>query len=314
MNHFSPFGLISGNEHWPALSFHQWKSTYATLHLWTQIVGKIRLVQTPWVNHSWHTALYVTSRGLTTSPISYGARTFQIDFDLIDHKLCINTSDGQNRNMLLSKRPVAQFYDEIFSKLDELNLSLKINTMPNELIAPVPFEKDYEHAVYDADHANRFFQALVQSDRVLKQFRSRFIGKCSPVHFFWGSFDLAVSRFSGRAAPEHPGGIPHLPDWVAKEAYSHEVCSCGFWPGSDQIPQAIFYSYAYPEPNGFANSEVKPDGAMYNPVLKEFILPYDTVRNSVSPDETLLTFLQSTYEAAANLGDWNRAKLEKQFR
>lgn len=313
MNHFSPFGLISGNEHWPALPFYQWKDTYATLHLWTQIVGKIRLIQTPWVNHSWHTTQYVTSRGLTTSPIPYGSRTFQIDFDLIDHKLCINTNDGQSRFLLLSMRPVAQFYDELFSKLDEMNLPMKIHTMPNELIAAVPFEKDYEHAVYDKDQANRFFQALVQADRVFKKFRARFLGKCSPVHFFWGSFDLAVSRFSGRTAPEHPGGIPHLPDWITKEAYSQEVCSCGFWPGSDQIPQAVFYTYVYPEPSGFSTARVHPDGALYNPALKEFILPYDTVRESVSPDDTLLAFLQSSYEAAANLGDWNRGRLEKEF-
>ena len=313
MNHFSPFGFISGNQHWPALPFHQWKSTYMTLHLWTQIVGKIRLVQTPWTNHSWHTALYVTSRGLTTSPVPYGARTFQIDFDLIDHELCISTSDGQSRMMILSLRPVAQFYDEMFTKLDELDLSLKINTMPNELIAPIPLDKDYEHAVYDAEHANRFFHALVQADRVMKKFRSRFIGKCSPVHFFWGSFDLAVSRFSGRTAPEHPGGVPHLPDWVTREAYSHEVCSCGFWPGSDLRPQAVFYSYIYPEPSGYSAAKIDPDGAQYDSQLKEFILPYDIVRESASPDETLLTFLQSSYEVAANLGDWNRAKLEKEF-
>ncbi len=277
----------------------------------TQIVGKIRLAQTPWVNHSWHTTLYVTSRGLTTSPIPYGSRTFQIDFDFIDHKLLIETSDGGVKTMALSSRPVADYYEELFNKLTELNLKVKIHTTPNELPAPIPFEKDYEHASYTADHANRFWRALVQADRVFKQFRARFIGKCSPVHFFWGSFDLAVTRFSGRRAPEHPGGVPHLPDWVTREAYSHEVSSCGFWPGSEQMPQPVFYSYAYPEPQGFSTAPVGPAGAGYSSEMREFIFPYDDVRNSASPDEALLEFLQSSYEAAADFGAWDRAELER---
>ena len=213
--------------------------------------------------------------------------------------------------MALSPRPVADFYEELFNKLAELNLKVKIHTTPNELPTPIPFEKDYEHAAYDADYANRFWRALVQADRVFKQFRARFIGKCSPVHFFWGSFDLAVTRFSGRRAPEHPGGVPHLPDWVTREAYSHEVSSCGFWPGSEQMPQAVFYSYAYPEPQGFSTATVRPSGAGYSSEMKEFIFPYDEVRKSANPDEALLEFLQSSYEAAADSGAWDRAELEQ---
>lgn len=279
--------------------------------MWTQIVGKIRLTHTPWVNHSWHTTLYLTSRGLTTSPIAYGARTFQIDFDFIDHSLLIQVSDGAVKTMSLSPRPVASFYEELFDKLAELNLKVKIQTTPNEVATPIPFDKDYEHAAYDAEQANRFWRVLAQADRVFKQFRARFIGKCSPSHFFWGSFDLAVTRFSGRRAPEHPGGVPHLPDWVTREAYSHEVSSCGFWPGSEQMPQPLFYSYAYPEPDGFGSEIVRPSEASYNLELREFVLPYDEVRQSASPDDALLEFLQSSYEAAANLGAWNRSELER---
>ncbi len=299
------------NDQWPSLNFQEWKDTYATLHMLTQIVGKIRLAQSPWVNHSWHTTLYVTSRGLTTSPIPYGNRTFQIDFDFIDHNLVIETSDGEVKTMPLSPRPVAGYYEELFNKLAELNLKVKIHTTPNELPTPIPFEKDYEHTAYDADYANRFWRALVQIDRVFKQFRARFIGKCSPVHFFWGSFDLAVTRFSGRRAPEHPGGVPHLPDWVTREAYSHEVSSCGFWPGSEQMPQAVFYSYAYPEPQGFSTATARPSGAGYSSEMKEFIFPYDEVRRSANPDEALLDFLQSSYEAAADSGAWDRKELEQ---
>ena len=299
------------NDQWPGLNFQEWKDTYATLHMLTQIVGKIRLTQSPWVNHSWHTTLYVTSRGLTTSPIPYGSRTFQIDFDFIDHNLLIQTSDGDVKTMALSSRPVADYYQELFNKLAELNLKVKIHTTPNELPTPIPFEKDYEHAVYDADYANRFWRALVQVDRVFKQFRAHFIGKCSPVHFFWGSFDLAVTRFSGRRAPEHPGGVPHLPDWVAREAYSHEVSSCGFWPGSEQMPQPVFYSYAYPEPQEFSTATVRPGGAGYSSEMREFIFPYDEVRRSATPDEALLEFMQSSYEAAADSAAWDRKELEQ---
>jgi Family of unknown function (DUF5996) len=306
----SPSGIPSRRDQLPALPFNEWKNTYATLHMWMQIVGKIRLVQTPWINHSWHTTLYVTSRGLTTSPIPHGERIFEITFDFIDHRLLVQVSDGAVRTISLAARSVADFYEELFAKLAELNLAVKIHTTPNELATVIPFEKDHEHASYDAEYANRCWRALVQADRVFKQFRSRFIGKCSPVHFFWGSFDLAVTRFSGRRAPEHPGGIPHLPDWVTREAYSHEVSSCGLWPGNEQIPQPVFYSYAYPEPEGFRSASVRPGAAVYNATLREFILPYEEVRQSSSPDDTLLDFLQSTYEAAANLGSWNRRELE----
>ncbi|HST22823.1 MAG TPA: DUF5996 family protein [Blastocatellia bacterium] len=299
------------NDQWPSLNFQEWKDTYATLHMLTQMVGKIRLAQSPWVNHSWHTTLYVTSRGMTTSPIPFGSRTFQIDFDFIDHNLLLQTSDGEVKTMALSSRPVADFYEELFSKLAELNLKVKIHTTPNELPTPIPFEKDYEHASYDAEYANRFWRALVQADRVFKEFRARFIGKCSPVHFFWGSFDLAVTRFSGRRAPEHPGGVPHLPDWVTREAYSHEVSSCGFWPGSEQMPQPVFYSYAYPEPQGFSTAPARPSGAGYSSEMREFIFLYDEVRQSANPDEALLDFLQSSYEAAANSGAWDRNELER---
>jgi hypothetical protein len=279
--------------------------------MWTQIVGKIRLVQSPWVNHSWHTTLYLTSRGLTTSPIPYGSRTFQIDFDFIDHNLLIQESGGGLKTISLSPRPVADFYEELFNKLAQMNLRVKIHTTPNELENPIPFERDYEHASYDAEYASRFWRALVQADRVFKQFRARFIGKCSPVHFFWGSFDLVVTRFSGRRAPKHPGGVPHLPDWVTREAYSHEVSSCGFWPGSEQMPRPVFYAYAYPEPEGFSAAAVRPGGAGYNPELREFIFPYDEARQSASPDEALLEFLQGSYEAAADLGAWDRSELER---
>ncbi|MCG8353755.1 MAG: DUF5996 family protein [Chloroflexales bacterium] len=299
------------SDQWPSLPFQEWKQTYATLHMWTQIVGKIRLVQTPWINHSWHTALYVTSRGLTTSPIPYEDRSFQIDFDFIEHKLFIKTSGGEVKTIALAPRSVADFYTELFTKLGELDLKVKINTTPNEVAAPIPFEQDHEHADYDADYANRFWRALVHADRVFTQFRARFIGKCSPVHFFWGSFDLAVTRFSGRQAPAHPGGVPNLPDWVAREAYSHEVSSCGFWPGSEQMPQPIFYAYAYPAPEGFSMATVRPQGASYSAELQEFIFPYDEIRQSAHPDAALLEFLQSSYEAAADLGGWNRPELER---
>lgn len=309
MTHSSSSG--DGSDLWPDLPFQEWKETCATLHMWTQIVGKVRLVQTPWINHSWRATLYLTSRGLTTSPIPHGHRTFQIYFDFIDHQLLIQSSDGGIKTMPLVTRPVADFYSELFARLGELNLQVKIHTKPNEVANPIPFEEDFEHAAYDAEYANRFWRALVQVDRVFKRFRSRFIGKCSPVHFFWGSFDLAVTRFSGRRAPEHPGGIPHLPDWVTREAYSHEVSSCGFWPGSEQIARPVFFSYAYPEPEGFSAAAVGPRGAGYNPELREYVYPYDEVRQSASPDEVLLEFLQSSYEAAAGFGGWNRSELER---
>ncbi|HEY2864176.1 MAG TPA: DUF5996 family protein [Casimicrobiaceae bacterium] len=294
-------------EPWPALPYPAWKDTCTTLQLWTQVVGKIRLVQTPWVNHSWHVAYYVTARGLTTSPIRHGERIFQIDFDFVDDRLLIQTGEGELRTLPLEPRTVADFYQAVLQQLTELGLSVAINTTPNELVEAIPFEKDEKHRSYDADAVHRFFAALLQADRVLKEFRSRFHGKCSPVHFFWGSFALAVTRFSGRAAPEHPGGIPHLPDRVAQEAYSQEVSSCGFWPGNDALPEPAFYAYAYPEPTGFATAAVRPTGAYYHPDLREFILPYQSVRDANAPDAALLDFFQSTYEAAAIGGRWERA-------
>ena len=298
-------------EAWPSLPLEEWKDTYATLHMWTQIVGKIRFAQTPWINHSWHVTLYVTSRGLTTSPIPYGEKTFELDFDFIDHRLVIETSGGDVRFIELRPRSVADFYSEVMSTLRDLGLDIRIHTLPNEVADPVPFEKDGQHASYDPDYANRFWRILVQTDRVFKEFRARFIGKCSPVHFFWGSFDMAVTRFSGRTAPPHPGGVPHLPDVVAREAYSHEVSSCGFWPGGGPVPYPVFYSYAYPAPEGFKDAPVKPSGAFYSTDLGEFLLPYDEVRKAKRPGEVLLDFLQSTYEAAATLAKWDRHALER---
>jgi hypothetical protein len=311
MNHSSSSNNIIQSGQWPDLAFDAWKDTYATLHMWTQIVGKIRLAQTPWVNHSWHVALYVTARGLTTSPIPYGARTFQIDFDFIDHQLLIQTSDATVKTMALQPRSVADFYRELLSNLGELGINVKIHTTPNEVADAIPFEKDHNHASYDAKYANKFWRALVQADRVFKEFRAGFIGKCSPVHFFWGSFDLAFTRFSGRPAPTHPGGVPNLPDWIAREAYSHEVSSCGFWPGGGSVPYPVFYAYAYPEPKGYSSAPLHPGSAVYDTAFREWFLPYDEVRQAASPDELLLEFLQSSYEAAANLGAWDRSALER---
>ena len=297
---------------WPSLPFDEWKETCATLHMWTQIVGKIRLTQTPWVNHSWHVTLYLTSRGLTTSPIPYGVRIFEIRFDFISHELRLLTGDGDVRIVKLQPQSVAQFYREVTVALHDLGINMHIDTTPNEVQDAIPFDRDDKHAAYDAEYANRFWRVLLQADRIFKQFRAHFIGKCSPVHFFWGSFDLAVTRFSGRTAPQHPGGVPHLPDAVTREAYSHEVSSCGFWPGGPAMPKPVFYSYAYPEPRGFSAAKVKPNAAFYSSALHEFILPYDEVRKADSPDATLLDFLQSTYDAAAEAGVWDRPALEQQ--
>ena len=298
-------------EVWPSLPLEAWKDTYATLHMWTQVVGKVRLAQSPWVNHSWHVTLYVTARGLTTSPIPFGARSFQIDFDFCSHRLTVQSSDGSAAGFALEPQSVAAFYARLMEEMKKLDLHVKIYPTPNEVVDPVRFDQDEAHRAYDGEYANRFWRILVQADRVFKQFRSRFIGKSSPVHLFWGGLDLAVTRFSGRKAPEHPGGIPNLPDWVTREAYSHEVSSCGFWPGGGPITYAAFYSYAYPEPPGFSGAAVQPDEAAYNTDLREFILPYDVVRQSKSPEDTLIDFLQTTYEAAANLAKWDRTSLEK---
>ena len=264
-----------------------------------------------WVNHSWNATLYLTSRGLTTLPITCGNRTLQIDFDFIDHRLVLTTSDGSVDELELKPRTVADFYADLFGRLSNLGLDVKIHKAPNEVANPIPFHEDETHSSYDSIYANRFWRVLVQVDRVFKQFRARFIGKCSPIHFFWGSFDMAVTRFSGREAPEHPGGVPNLPDWVTREAYSHEVSSAGFWPGNEQMPEAIFYAYAYPEPHGFSSSVVRPEAAHYSKDVKEFVLPYEAVRNAASAEEALLEFLQTTYEAAANNGSWARSELER---
>ena len=296
---------------WPSLPLDAWNDTYATLHLWTQIVGKVRLALSPWINHSWHVTLYVTARGLSTSPIPYGVRTFQIDFDFIAHQLTVQSSDGGVATLALRPQSVASFYRSLMDEMATLDLRVDIHTLPNEVAEPIRFDRDETHRAYDPDYANRFWRVLVQADRVFKSFRTRFIGKCSPVHFFWGAPDLAVTRFSGRRAPEHPGGVPHLPDWVTREAYSHEVSSCGFWAGGGPVPYAAFYAYAYPEPSGFAQARVRPAAAFYSGDLHEFVLPYDSVREADSPDDALLDFLQATYEAAANLGKWDRATLER---
>jgi hypothetical protein len=296
---------------WPALPYAEWRPTLDTLHMWTQIVGKIRLARSPYANHWWQVPLYVTARGLTTSPMPDGRRTFEMTFDFLDHRLRLEASDGAARSIPLAPRPVADFHREVMAALSALGLETRIWPRPVEVATAIPFPEDRVHASYDADAAARFFGALVQATRVLTEFRGRFVGKASPVHFFWGSFDLAVTRFSGRRAPPHPGGTPNLADWVAREAYSHEVSSCGFWPGGEMLPEPVFYAYAYPEPAGFAAAPLRPSAARYHPDLHEFVLPYEAVRQAARPDDDLMTFCQSTYEAAADLAAWDRAGLER---
>jgi hypothetical protein len=294
---------------WPELSYPAWRDTAATLQLWTQIVGKIRLSLSPWLNHGWQVPLYVSARGLGTSPIPIGREILEIEFDFMSHLLLVRTSSGEERELPLQPQSVAEFYSRILTVLNDIGVEVAINEMPNEVADPVRFSEDRVHASYDRDAAHRFWRVLVQVDRVFKLFRSGFLGKSSPVHFFWGSFDLAVTRFSGRSAPLHPGGVPGLPDPVTREAYSHEVSSAGFWPGGDAFPQPAFYSYAYPEPAGFRDAKVTP-GASFDATLGEFILPYDTVRQADDPDALLLDFLVTTYNAAADAGGWDRAALE----
>jgi hypothetical protein len=301
-------------DRWPYLPYERWKETAATLHLWTQIVGKIRLAQTPWLNHSWHVTLYVTPRGLTTSPMPYGERTFQIDFDFTDHTLRIATCDDDSRTVPLRPQTTADFFAAVKGALRELDLDVRIHGRPNEIENAIPFAEDRVHASYDAGAAHRFWRVLLQADRVFKRFRARFTGKSSPVHFFWGSFDLAVTRFSGRTAPEHPGGFPNMPDTVTREAYSHEVISAGFWPGGDAMPYPMFYSYAYPSPDGFSTAEVLPAAAGWNADFGQFVLPYEDVRNAASPEETLLEFMQSAYDAAARLAKWDTGAFRSTFR
>jgi hypothetical protein len=285
---------------WPALPYEAWKDTCATLHMVLQIAGKVRLVQSPPVNHQWHVALYLTARGLTTSAMPHGTRAFQIDFDFIEHRVVVSTSDGATRGVRLEAQPVAAFYAKLMAAMDELGVPVRIRKKPNEVPEAIPFDVDEVHRSYDPEYAQRFWRALAQADRVFKVFRGRFRGKCSPVHFFWGSCDLAVTRFSGRPAPAHPGGIPNMPDEAMREAYSHECSSCGFWPGGERYPRPMFYSYAYPEPPGFKDAL-----AGYDASMGEYVLPYDAVRNAASPDDVLLDFLQSTYDAAAKLGRWD---------
>lgn len=306
--------MTDKTDRWPALPYAQWKDTAETLQLWTQIAGKIRLAKTPWLNHSWHVTLYVSPRGLTTGPIPDGLGSFSLEFDFIDHALLIETSDGQARQVMLRPVSVAQFYDEVMTALRELGIAVAIKATPNEVPNPLPFALDTTHKSYDADAAQRFWRVLGTANHVLWEFRSSFLGKASPVHFFWGSFDLAVTRFSGRTAPRHPGGVPALPDDVAREAYSHEVSSAGFWPGGGLSPytEAAFYSYAYPAPEGFAQAKVRPAAAFWHKDLGEFLLPYEAVRTAPDPDAALMAFLVSTYEAAAELGKWDRKALECQ--
>ncbi|MFN2385769.1 MAG: DUF5996 family protein [Thermoanaerobaculia bacterium] len=293
---------------WPSLPFDSWKETCETLHMWTQIAGKIRLALSAPINHWWQATLYVTSRGLTTSPIPYGGRTFQMDFDFIDHAMRIETSDGVGRELALEPRTVADFYAATMSALRELALPVKIWTTPAEVADPIPFEKDEKHRSYDREATGRLWRVLLQANRLFLEFRSRFIGKCSPVHLFWGGFDLAVTRFSGRPAPPHPS-VPGMADFITREAYSHECSSAGFWPGNADSPEAIFYAYAYPAPNGFARARVRPGG--YSERLGEFVLPYQSMRAAEDPDAALLEFLQTSYDAAADLGRWDRKALER---
>jgi hypothetical protein len=294
---------------WPALSYPHWRDTLATLQLWTQVVGKIRLSLTPWVNHSWQVPLYVTARGLGTSPIPYGSDVLEFEFDFLSQRLLVRSSVGQERVLPLGPQSVADFFMRLMDLLRELGVTVSMNELPCELPNPIRFSQDRAHASYDAAAAQRFWRALLQADRVLKLFRSGFIGKVSPVHFFWGSFDLAVTRFSGRVAPPHPGGVPGLPDEVTREAYSHEVSSAGYWPGNETFPQAVFYSYAYPEPAHYREYALPPPGR-YEDTLREFILPYDAVRAAANPDALLLDFLSSTYAAAADCARWDRGALE----
>ncbi len=294
---------------WPSLPVAEWKDTYETLHMWTQVVGKFRLKLCPYVNHWWEVALYATPRGLTTSPIPFGARHFEIAFDFIDHVLVVDADDGRRRTMPLGPRTVASFYQELMALLASLGIEVKIDVEPKEIPNPIPFDQDNVHAAYDRWAVRRWFRLMSQADRLLKQFRSDFLGKCSPVHFFWGSFDHCVTRFSGRRAPPRPGA-----DHITQLAYSHEVSSVGFWPGSGNVTEPAFYAYAAPAPDGYATAAVRPKEAFYNPPTQGFILTCEAVRRAADPDRAVLEFFQSTYEAAADLARWDRAALERPAR
>ena len=295
---------------WPELNYQKNKETYDTLHLWFQVVGKIKLTKMAWVNHSWHVALYVSERGFTTAVMHEGPRAFTLEFDLVDHFLNFKRSDGDSLRIPLRTGSVAAFYEQCLKVLSDAGIECTINDRPNEVIRAIPFSEDRETRRYDPAVAHDLWIAFLQADRLMKDFRSDFEGKASPVHFFWGSMDLAVTRFSGRRAPEHPGGFPNLPDLVTREAYSHEVSSCGFWPGNEMYPEAAFYSYAYPMPKGFETARVRPGDSFFHQTMKEYLLPYERVRQSLSPDAMVEEFFQSTYAAAANLGHWDRKALE----
>ncbi|MGH7631997.1 MAG: DUF5996 family protein [Gemmatimonadales bacterium] len=301
----------SGDTAWPPLPLPEWQDTCRTLHMWAQIVGKTRLTLAPMENHWWQVALYVTPRGLTTSAMPDGTRTVAVDFDFLDHHLYVRASDGATREIPLVPQSVADFYAAYLATLRSLGLAIRLRPVPVEVETAIPFAQDRAHASYDADAANRWWRLLVQADRVMKRFRGRFLGKASPVHFFWGSFDLAATRFSGRRAPLHPGGAPNCPDYVMHEAYSHECSSCGLWPGGGAVAEPAFYAYAYPEPDGFRDYPMRPAAARYDQDLREFVLPYESVRCAAAPDEALLEFCQSSYEAAAECGRWDRAALER---
>lgn len=291
---------------WPGLEYGEWRDTLATLHLWTQVVGKVRLALTPWLNHGWQVPLYVHPRGLRTSTIHLGDRMLEVDFDFVDHRLFVRLSDGEVRGLRLQPMSVAEFHRRVMAELRAASVDVDIDTMPNEVSEPVPFPEDEVHASYDPEAVHRFWLSLMHADRVFRLFRTGFIGKSSPVHFFWGSFDLAVTRFSGRPAPLHPGGVPGLPDAVTQEAYSHEVSSAGYWPGNDAYPQPAFYSYAYPSPDGFADADIAPPEAFWSTEMGEWLLPYEAVRSAADPDDALLRFLETTWRAAADLGGWDR--------
>lgn len=300
-------GQATGEHEWPRLRVEDWSATRDTLHMWTQIVGKVRLAQAPMTNHWWQVTLYVTPRGLSTSTVPVRGGAFDIEFDFLDHQLKIRSSDGGTERVRLEAKPVAEFYQETMAALSALGIDTDISAGPNEVTEAIPFAEDRQHASYDPDAARLFWRQLLVTDQVMTRFRSRFIGKTSPVHFFWGSMDLACTRFSGRTAPRHPGGAPHCGDWVMVEAYSHELASCGFWPGGEE---GMFYAYAYPEPAGYADHPVGPDAAGYSSEAGEFLLPYEAVRTASDPDAVLLEFLQTSYEAAADAGGWDRAALE----
>ena len=302
----------AGADVWPSLPLDAWQETYDTVHMWTQIVGKIRLALATRVNHWWHVPLYVTARGLTTSLVPHGAGGFQIDLDFVHHRLVIETTEGSERSFELSSYSVAEFYDRLMHELNELGIEVHIWSRPVEVEEAIPFEQDEVHATYDPEFANRHWRILVKTERVLRELRTGFLGKASPTHFFWGGFDLAMTLFSGRTAPPHPGGIPNVGDWVMREAYSHQCASMGFWPGGGLVLEPSFYAYAYPEPDGYKDWPVRPEQAFYHPEMRELILPYDAVRRSPEPERTLLTFFRSAHEAAAECGGWDRKLLERE--